>query len=97
MADDDWYKPLRPPQPARQPKSGEFLFEFYRERDHSRCLCELRHEGEFGIVAQFYQNEELLIGRRFEQRMDPARTPREMAIAWAEEEWKAIEQKAETG
>jgi hypothetical protein len=33
------------PTPARQPKPGEFLFEFYRESDHSRWLCELRDNG----------------------------------------------------
>jgi len=44
-----------------------------------------------GVTAQFYQNEELMIGRRFDRRMDPMRTPREMAIAWAEEERKRIE------
>ena len=78
--------------PARQSQPGELLFEFLRERDHSRWLCELRDVGEYGIVAQFYQNEQIIIGRRFERRMDPTRTPREMAVAWAEEERKAIEQ-----
>ena len=42
-------------------------------------------------MAQFYQNEELIIGRRFDRRMDPMRTPREMAIQWAEQERMAIE------
>ena len=76
----------------RQAKPGELLFEFYRERDHSRWFCELRDHGEpYGVEAQFFQNEELLVSRRFDRRMDPTRTPREMAIAWAEEERKAIE------
>jgi hypothetical protein len=58
----------------------------------SRWLCELRDDGEeYGVMAQFYQNEELVTGRRFDRRMDPARTPREMAIQWAEEERKRIE------
>ena len=53
MADDDWYKPRRPPAPPRQPKPGELLFEFYRERDHSRWLCELRDDGEeYSVMAQ---------------------------------------------
>jgi hypothetical protein len=92
MADDNWYKPRRPPAPAPQPKPGERLFEFYRERDHSRWLCELRdHGAEYGVEAQFFQNEELIIGRRFERRMDPTRTPREMAVAWATEERKSTE------
>ena len=46
MSDDEWYKPHRPPAPPRQPQSGELLFEFYRERDHTRWLCELRDHGE---------------------------------------------------
>ena len=94
MADgsDDWYKPHRPPTPARQPKPGELLFEFYRDRDHSRWLCELRDDGdEYGVMAQFYQNEELITGRWFWRQMDPTRTPRELAIAWATEERKHIE------
>jgi hypothetical protein len=48
-------------------------------------------------MAQFYQNEELIIGRRFWRRMDPTRTPRERAIAWAAEERKLIEAYAPDG
>jgi hypothetical protein len=92
MADDDWYKPHRPAQPARHPKPGELLFEFYLERDHSRWLYELRDDGEeYGVMAQFSQNEEFVTGRRFDRGMDPTRTPREMAVQWAEEERKHIE------
>jgi hypothetical protein len=92
MADDDWYKPHRPLQSLRQPKPGELLFEFYGERDHSRWLCELRDLGEpYGIEIQFLLNKALLFARRFEQGMDPTRTPRQMAIAWAEEERKHLE------
>jgi hypothetical protein len=92
MTDDGWYKPRRPPAALRQPNPGELLFEFYRERDHSRWLCELRDHGEpYGVEAQFFQNEELLVSRRFWRQMDPTRTPREMAIAWAEQERATIE------
>ena len=84
MTEDDWYKPNRPPAAPRQPKPGEFLFEFYRERDHSRWLCELRDHGKYGVEAQFLKNEELSIAHTFHQRLDPMRTPREMAIVWAE-------------
>jgi hypothetical protein len=59
---------------------------------HDRILCELRdHDEAYGVEAQFFRNEELEIGRRFERRMDPTRTPREMAIQWADEWRKAIE------
>jgi hypothetical protein len=89
MADDDWYKPHRPPAPPRQPKPGEPLFEFLRGQ-RSVSLRAPRRRG-IWRDGQFYQNEEILIGRRFEPRMDAMRTPREMAIAWAEEERKALE------
>jgi len=36
-------------------------------------------------------NEEFRIGRVFHQRLDPTRTPREMAIAWAQEWRKDLE------
>jgi len=77
--------------PVRQPQPGELLFEFYRERDHSRWRCELRDHGAvYGVEAQFFRNEVLEIGRRFDRRMDPTRPPRELAIQWAEEWRKAI-------
>jgi hypothetical protein len=43
------------------------------------------------VSGSLSRDEELLIDRRFEQRMDPTRTPREMAIEWAEQERLAIE------
>lgn len=76
------------PPPPRAPKVGELLFEFLR--GHDRIRCELRDHGPFGVEAQFLINEEIFIGRTFHQRLDPTRTPREMAIAWAEEERKTI-------
>ena len=81
MNEEPFYKPRRTPDPPRQPQPGEPLFEFYREQDHTRWLCELRDDGDYGIVAQFYQNEEIITGRRFWRQMDPTRTPRELAIA----------------
>lgn len=79
------------PAPARQPKPAELLFEFYRESDHSRWRCELRDHGkEFGVEAQFYQNEEFICGRRFDPRLDASRPSRALAVAWAEEERDVI-------
>lgn len=72
------------PGPQRVPKVGELLFEFLR--GHDRIRCELRDHGPFGVEAQFLINEELFISRTFHPRLDPMRTPREMAIAWAETE-----------
>ena len=83
------YKPHRPPVPPRQAQPSEQLFEFLR--GHDRFLCELLDHGDpYGVEAQFWQNEEFLIGRRFDRTMNPTWTPREMAIASAEEERKAI-------
>jgi hypothetical protein len=43
------------------------------------------------VEAQFYRNEEFRYGRRFDPGLDPTRTPRELAIQWAEEERRALE------
>src|SRR5256885_1869548 len=78
-----------PKDAPRVAQPGELLFEF--RKGDTRVRCELRDHGGYGIEAQFFHDGELLIGRTFHQRLDATRTPREMAIAWAEEERKAIE------
>jgi len=80
---DDFYRPNRPPDPPRQPQAGEVLFEFYREADHGRFMCELRDRGEYGVEAQLFKNEELLIAWRWPTR--------ELAIACAECERRELE------
>jgi hypothetical protein len=61
-------------------------------RGYDRIRCELRDHGEvYGVEAQFLHNGFPMICRTFNPRLDPTRTPREMAIQWAEEERKAIE------
>ena len=74
----------------RQAQPGEKLFEFLR--GHDRFLCELHDHGQHCVEVQFYQNEEFLFSRRFEQAMSRTQTPREIAVQWAEEERKALEQ-----
>jgi hypothetical protein len=74
----------------REQRPRELLFEFLR--GHDRIRCELVDHGDYGVEAQFSTNEEMTIGRTFHARLDPDRTPREMAIAWAEAERKAIEE-----
>jgi len=92
MADDeDWCKPHRPPVPRRQLTPGELLFEFHIARTHTFYRVELRDQGEYGVEAQFLDPVDVRAARTFHQAMDPTRSPREMAIAWAEEERKAIE------
>ncbi len=90
---DDFYKTNRPPAPPREPREpqhGELLFEFLHRRDRYRC--ELRDHGEpYGVEAQFLKNEEFFYSRRFDARMHPTRTPRDLAIAWAEDERKAMQ------
>ena len=76
-------------RPPRQPQPGERLFEFLVGADRYRC--ELRDHGDYGIEAQFFRNEEFRYSRRFDARLDPTRTPRELAIQWAEEERRALE------
>jgi hypothetical protein len=88
MASDDMlFSHVR--RPPRQPRPGERLFEFLLGTD--RILCELRDHGPYGIEAQFFRNEEFRYSRRFDARLDPTRTPRALAIQWAEEERRALE------
>jgi hypothetical protein len=49
--------------------------------------------GPYGVEAQFLDSVELRISRTFRQELDSTRTPRQMAIAWAEEWRKAIEKR----
>jgi hypothetical protein len=70
------------PKPAeRTPQPGEKLFEFLV--GHKRHLCELRDHGQWGVEAQFFVNEEFVMGYRHKTR--------ELAIAWAQREREAIE------
>ena len=92
MNEDGFYKkPNRPPAPPQQePQHGEFLFEFLHRDDQYRC--ELRDHGEpYGVEAQFLKNGQFFYSRRFDGRMHFTRTPRERAIAWAEEERQAMQ------
>jgi hypothetical protein len=77
MANDDFYKPNRPPPPARQPKPGEPVWEV--RVDHVTGSCEFRFHGEsYGWEAQILRNGELFAGQRF--------VLRELAQEWAEAE-----------
>jgi hypothetical protein len=81
VANEPFYAPNAKPLPPRVARPGEPLFSFMR--DHDRFACELRYHGEWGVEAQFLNNEELLIGRRFDLR--------EQAVRWAEETRTALE------
>jgi hypothetical protein len=72
------------PQPApRQPQPGELLCEFYSETRKKFYRIILRDRGQYGVEAQLLDPVEMLYGHLF-----PAR---QLAIAWAEEQRKAIE------
>lgn len=70
------------PRPPRRRILGrrERLFEFLS--GYERFVCELRDHGEAGVEAMFYQDEEFLVSRTF--------ATRELAVAWADQERKAI-------
>jgi transposase len=62
-----------------------------RRLDGIRIRCELRDHGEmYGVQAQFLHGDVPIYCRTFNLRLDPTRTSREMAIAWAEAERPAI-------
>jgi hypothetical protein len=73
----------------RTARPREKLFEFVV--GHYRYRCELRDYGAYGIEAQFFENEQCWYSRRFDGRLDPTRTPRELAVEWAETERAALE------
>lgn len=86
MTDDTpFYAPHQPPPEPRQPRPGELLFEFHVAATHTFWRLELRDHGAYGVEAQFLDPVDTRIARTFRQDMDPTRTPREMAILWAEE------------
>ena len=73
-----------PPPPARKPKPGEPLWAL--RKDGVTWDAELRDHGEYGVEAQILLQGELVIGRRFDTRA--------LAVQWAEEERKAIDNRA---
>jgi hypothetical protein len=81
---DEHYSPFGPMPPVRVAQPGELLFEFHVPSMHTFYRVELRDHGEYGVEAQFLDPVDLRMSRTFHQRLDPTRTPREMAIAWAE-------------
>ena len=76
----------------RLAQPSELLFEFHVERTHTFYRVELRDHGPvYGVAAQFLDPVEPRICRTFRLGLDSTLTPREMAIVWATEERKAIE------
>lgn len=75
----------------RQSEPGELLFEFHVERTHTFYRVELRDRGAHGVEVQFLDPVELSFSRTFSPQLDPRRSPRVMAVAWAELEREALE------
>jgi len=75
-------------------RPAELLWSF--RQGHHTIACELRDHGPHGVEAQFYKDEEFVMSRRFDESMDRPRPPRELAIAWAEQERVALEQRSST-
>jgi hypothetical protein len=89
MSDEQpFYAPDLKPAAPRQAVPGELYAEFFV--GHNRWRIELRDQGKYGVDVQLFQNEEFFASRRFDPRLDPTRPPRELAIAWADEERKAL-------
>ena len=65
----------RPMPTSRQPKPQECAFQLYRESDHTRWLCELVDDGQYGMDVQIFRNEEFSYSVRFPNRA--------FATAWA--------------
>ena len=61
----------------------ELLFSFFIERTKTFWHCELWDRGADGIEAQFLDPTELRFARTFLPHWNARRTPREMAIEWA--------------
>jgi hypothetical protein len=73
-------------------KPGEWLFEFHVEQTHTFWCVELRDQRpESNPRRSWLDPVELRWAHIFRPDMDSTRTPREMAIAWAEEMRKWIE------
>lgn len=70
-------------------KPRELLFTF--ERHGHRWTCELLDHGLHGVEAQFARDGDFNHSRRFDPSLSVERNPRELAIAWAEEERRALE------
>src|SRR5207245_10715212 len=79
----------------RPTQAGELLFEFHVAATHTFWRVELRTHGKDIVEAQFLDPVDVRMARTFHQYMDLTRTPREMAIGWAEEERKAATRRSQ--
>ena len=73
--DDPFYAPnhRRPPAPRTTPRPCELLFAFVRESDHRTFAASSHITANCGVEAQFFENGELLIGRRFDMKAQAMR------------------------
>ena len=71
-----------------KPPPRERLFEFVRGT--RTWWCDLIVHPNGAVEAQFFETGEFRYARNFVPALDEARTTRELAIAWAEEERRAL-------
>jgi hypothetical protein len=86
MADDDRNTPHRPSLPAWPTARGELLWEFVRLADRKHFRCELIEGGGYGLEVRILDGETVISAHMFTRDMDPTRTPRQLAVEWANEE-----------
>lgn len=89
--DAAWYSPNAAQPPPRQRQPGELLYEFHVPTTHTFWRVELRDHGPYGMEVQFPDPIDVRWARTSPQYLDPTWTPREMAIAWAEEHRRWVE------
>jgi hypothetical protein len=90
MSDEPLFIPGKKPPAPRVAEVGELLFEFHVERTHKFYRVELRDHGAYGVEAQCLDPVDVVFSRTFSPHLDLTRTSRAMAIAWAEQERKAL-------
>jgi hypothetical protein len=95
MNEEPFLSPGLKPTPAREPKSGELLFVFWKGGDS--YACELRDHGEFGVEAQFLLNGELYIARTFHDQPALTLRAREIAMRWAQRRRATMENATREG
>jgi hypothetical protein len=64
MADDDWYKPHRPPVPPRRPKPGEHVWTLRRLGRQGDCELRFHGDESYGWECQCLFDGVLAYGHR---------------------------------
>jgi hypothetical protein len=95
MSEEPFWTPGLQPKPAREPKSGELLFVFWRGSDS--YACNLRDHGGFGVEGQFLLNGELYIARTFHDQPALGLRAHDIAMRWAQRQRARMENATREG